>query len=96
MFLVSRMTGGSKKDLSGLTYKTLSDDHRKESRLSWNVRDVIASATVLVLIIAAYLLLQDKRSLCSMNGSGKSIPDFHQMVPCRYICLLFSGNFSMA
>ncbi|MFW6128722.1 MAG: hypothetical protein ACOC6P_00555 [Candidatus Aminicenantaceae bacterium] len=49
------MTGGSKKDLSGLTYKTLSDDHRKESRLSWNVRDVIASATVLVLIISAYL-----------------------------------------
>jgi SSS family solute:Na+ symporter len=55
MVVVSRMTGGSKKDLSGLTYKTLSDEHRRESRASWNARDVIASVTVLVLIIAAYL-----------------------------------------
>ncbi|MCD6516212.1 MAG: sodium:solute symporter [Candidatus Aminicenantes bacterium] len=55
MVVVSRMTGGSKKDLSGLTYKTLSDEHRKESRASWNARDVIASAVVLILIVAAYL-----------------------------------------
>jgi len=55
MVVVSRMTGGSKKDLSGLTYKTLSDEHRRESRASWSARDVIASVTVLVLIIAAYL-----------------------------------------
>jgi SSS family solute:Na+ symporter len=55
MVVVSRMTGGSKKDLSGLTYKTLSDEHRRETRASWNARDVIASVTVLVLIIAAYL-----------------------------------------
>jgi SSS family solute:Na+ symporter len=55
MVVVSRMTGGSKKDLSGLTYKTLTDDHRRESRSSWNVRDVMASAAVLALILAAYL-----------------------------------------
>ena len=55
MVVVSRMTGGSKKDLSGLTYGTLSDEHRKESRSSWNARDVIASVTVLLLILAAYL-----------------------------------------
>ncbi|MFW6123773.1 MAG: sodium:solute symporter [Acidobacteriota bacterium] len=55
MVVVSRMTGGSKKDLSGLTYSTLSDEHRKESRSSWNARDVIASVVVLLLILAAYL-----------------------------------------
>jgi solute:Na+ symporter, SSS family len=55
MVVVSRMTGGSKKDLSGLTYGTLSDEHRKESRSSWDARDVIASVTVLLLILAAYL-----------------------------------------
>lgn len=55
MIVVSRMTEAPKKDLSGLTYKTLSDEHRKESRASWNARDVIASAVVLILIVAAYL-----------------------------------------
>jgi len=55
MVVVSRMTGGSKKDLSGLTYGTLSDEHRNESRSSWNARDVIASVVVLMLILAAYL-----------------------------------------
>jgi len=55
MVVVSRMTGGSKKDLSGLTYKTLTNDHRRESRSSWNYRDVIASVTVLLLILAVYL-----------------------------------------
>jgi len=55
MVVVSRMTGGSKKDLSGLTYGTLSDEHRKESRSSWSARDVIASVAVLLLILAAYL-----------------------------------------
>ncbi|MFO7980913.1 MAG: sodium:solute symporter [Candidatus Aminicenantes bacterium] len=55
MVVVSRMTGGSKKDLSGLTFGTLSDEHRKESRSSWDARDVIASVTVLLLILVAYL-----------------------------------------
>ena len=55
MVVVSRMTGGSKKDLSGLTYGTLSDEHRNESRSSWSARDVIASVVVLMLILAAYL-----------------------------------------
>jgi len=43
------------KKLSGLTFSTLTDDDRKESRSSWNVKDIIFSALVLVLILAAYL-----------------------------------------
>jgi SSS family solute:Na+ symporter len=41
--------------ISGLTYGTLSEEHRKDSRASWTTRDVIASALVLLLILAAYL-----------------------------------------
>ena len=41
--------------ISGLTYGTLSDDHRAESRSSWSKEDLLGSAAVLALILAAYL-----------------------------------------
>jgi SSS family solute:Na+ symporter len=41
--------------LSGLTYATLTDQDRRESRSSWNWRDVGASLVVLLIILAAYL-----------------------------------------
>jgi SSS family solute:Na+ symporter len=44
--------------LHGLTFATVSDDHRAESRASWDRRDVLASAMVLLLILVAYLYFQ--------------------------------------
>ena len=41
--------------ISGLTYGTLTDEHRLESRRSWTQADVLASAGVLLAILAAYL-----------------------------------------
>jgi SSS family solute:Na+ symporter len=41
--------------ISGLTYGTITEDHRRESRSSWNAGDVLASAAVLGAILAAYL-----------------------------------------
>ncbi len=41
--------------ISGLTYGTITAEDRAESRASWNRWDVIASAAVLVAILAAYL-----------------------------------------
>jgi SSS family solute:Na+ symporter len=41
--------------LHGLTFATVSDAHRAESRASWDRRDVLASAAVLLLILMAYL-----------------------------------------
>lgn len=41
--------------ISGLTYATLTEEHRRESRSSWNAKDVISSGIVLALIIAAYI-----------------------------------------
>ncbi len=41
--------------ISGLTYGTVTDEHRKESRASWKWGDVAASALVIVLILCAYL-----------------------------------------
>jgi SSS family solute:Na+ symporter len=45
----------SEEQLVGLTYATVTEAHRRESRASWNQWDVINSAFVLVLILAAYL-----------------------------------------
>jgi len=39
----------------GLTYGTATVEDRASSRASWSAREVIASAVVLVLILAAYL-----------------------------------------
>jgi SSS family solute:Na+ symporter len=41
--------------ISGLTYGTVTEEHRRESRASWDARDVVSSVLVLVLILAAYL-----------------------------------------
>ena len=41
--------------LIGLTYATVTDEHRRDSRRSWNRLDVINSGVVLLLILAAYL-----------------------------------------
>ena len=41
--------------LSGLTFATITDEHREESRSSWTRWDMIASALVVLLIIAVYL-----------------------------------------
>jgi SSS family solute:Na+ symporter len=41
--------------ISGLTYGTMTDAHRAESRASWTKADVFWSALVLLAIIAAYL-----------------------------------------
>lgn len=41
--------------ISGLTYGTTTDEHRRQSRSSWGWGDVALSALVLCLILAAYL-----------------------------------------
>lgn len=41
--------------ISGLTYATVTNEQRAESRGSWDGRDVIASAAVLLMIALAYL-----------------------------------------
>ncbi len=41
--------------ISGLTFGTLTDDHRRESRESWGSGEVVASGIVLLAILAAYL-----------------------------------------
>ena len=56
MFIVSYMTAEPDyQRISGLTFGTVNEDHRKETRASWDKRDVILSGLVLVLILAAYL-----------------------------------------
>lgn len=45
----------SYEQIKGLTFGTLSDENRAETRASWDYKDVAASALVLFLIIAAYL-----------------------------------------
>ena len=41
--------------IKSLTFGTMTEDDRRRTRLSWNWRDVLASAFVLACIIAAYL-----------------------------------------
>ncbi len=48
-------TAPSVEHLSGLTFATITREHREESRSSWNRWDVLASGLVLLLILAAYL-----------------------------------------
>lgn len=56
MVLVSYLTAPpDAQRLSGLTFATLTPEHRRQSRASWTVADVIASAAVLAAILAAYL-----------------------------------------
>jgi uncharacterized sodium:solute symporter family permease YidK len=59
MVVVSYMTKEPDyKKISGLTYGTVTDQQRSESRSSWSVADVVASAAVLVAILAAYLFFR--------------------------------------
>jgi len=56
MIAVSLWTSApSYERLSGLTYSTVNEEHRRLSRGSWDWRDVVASVVVLVVILAAYL-----------------------------------------
>jgi SSS family solute:Na+ symporter len=56
MIVVSYLTAPpSYENISGLTYGTVTAEHKKETRASWQLRDVLASAVVLALILAAYL-----------------------------------------
>jgi SSS family solute:Na+ symporter len=48
-------TPPSDQRISGLTFATVTDEHRAESRSSWDKRDVLGSAAVLVMILMAYL-----------------------------------------
>ena len=56
MFVVSYMTAPpSEKQLVGLTYATVTAEHKAETRASWNQWDVINTGIVLALILAAYV-----------------------------------------
>jgi len=56
MIVVSYMTEApSEVQIRDLTYATMSEDHKAETRSSWNKWDVINSCMVLFLILAAYL-----------------------------------------
>ena len=56
LVVVSKLTAPPAYDrISGLTYATVTDAHRAESRWSWDRRDVIGSVAVLSLILVAYL-----------------------------------------
>ena len=56
MVVVSYLTPAPDAErLVGLTYATVTPEQRRESRASWSRGDVIASAIVLLLILAAYL-----------------------------------------
>jgi SSS family solute:Na+ symporter len=46
------------KQIEGLTYATVTEEHRRESRLSWNHWDVVSSGLVLSLIVIAYPISQ--------------------------------------
>jgi len=48
-------TPPSERQLTGLTYATVTEEQRRETRRSWTRWDVISSAVVLSLILAAYL-----------------------------------------
>jgi SSS family solute:Na+ symporter len=45
----------SEAQIAGLTYATVTEEQRRETRASWDGRDVLSSGIVLVLILIAYL-----------------------------------------
>jgi solute:Na+ symporter, SSS family len=56
MFAVSYATEPpSEQQLVGLTYATVTNEHKAETRASWNQWDVINTCIVLALILAAYI-----------------------------------------
>ncbi len=59
MVIVSYVTPPpAPEQLIGLTVATVTPEQRQQSRASWNRNDVLASAVVLLLIVAAYLYFQ--------------------------------------
>jgi SSS family solute:Na+ symporter len=56
MIIVSYATKApDEASLTGLTFATVTDEHKAESRSSWSRTEVLASVVVVVLIVAAYL-----------------------------------------
>ena len=56
MIAVSKLTEApAYEKISGLTYGTLSQEHRAETKSSYDWRDVVSSCLMLVLILVAYL-----------------------------------------
>ena len=56
MVVVSHATPApAVSQLTGLTYATMTEEHRRESRSSWEAIDLIGSAAALLLIAAAYV-----------------------------------------
>lgn len=56
MIVVSYMTEApSYEKINGLTYATTNDEDRMKSRASWKMTDVLTSASVLLLILLAYV-----------------------------------------
>lgn len=45
----------SYQKLEGLTYSTTTAEHKKESRSSWNIKDVAASVILILIIIGIYI-----------------------------------------
>jgi len=48
-------TEPSYEKISGLTFGTTTDDHRRESRSSWSLGDVVASVSLVVIIVLIYM-----------------------------------------
>ncbi|MCK9244937.1 MAG: Na+/glucose cotransporter, partial [Candidatus Marinimicrobia bacterium] len=56
MIVVSRLTQEpSYEKITGLTYSTTTDEHRRENRASWSRGDVIASVALVLLIVLTYI-----------------------------------------
>jgi len=56
MYIVSYLTEKPEYErIRDLTFGTMSDEHKRETRASWNKWDVIASCIVILLILGAYL-----------------------------------------
>lgn len=56
MFVVSYITEEPDyKKISGLTYGTMTEEHKAKLRSSWTTLDVAFSGLVIALILAAYL-----------------------------------------
>ena len=56
MIVVSYMTEPpAYEKIRSLTFATMTDEDRKESRASWNIKEVVASVLVVVIIVAVYL-----------------------------------------
>ena len=56
MVVVSYLTSApDQQKISGLTYKTLTEEDKRESRASWNWKDVALSALLMAIIVVIYV-----------------------------------------